>query len=197
MSNAIKGYTVVAYPESMPKDYVNLLDVLPFGYCYSLHDKDVDDDGVIKKAHIHFFFYGCPSAKQKEYIHTSLGVYYGECVRNSSAMYDYLTHNNHPNKYHYSVDNIIKSSKWNQDLFDCSYVPKHNYSADIIEIIKHYGIIEYSDLMPLVIASGDDALISESQKYWVTRYLDSLRHSHIPNAENECSRTEHGGNDDE
>ena len=123
MSNRIYGYTVVSYPESMPPNWRLQLNSLPFGYASCLHDKDVkvDDDGVVteKKAHIHFFFQGKVTKRQKEYIHGALGVSYGEDVRSASGLFDYLTHEHNPDKYHYSKDSIQYSQKVLDSTFHC------------------------------------------------------------------------------
>ena len=173
MANKIYGYTVVAYPESMPDDWRIKLGSLPFGYCYALHDEDVDDDGVLKKPHEHFYFQGSPTKKQKEYIHGALGVSYGEPVRSAGGMYDYLTHENNPNKYHYSKDIILHSEKWNQELFDSIYVPVPSVN-EVMDIIEEYDITEYFDLMRLFKKLGRDDLLTYSAKaYWVERYITS------------------------
>lgn len=173
--NAKLGYLVVAYPESMPTGWAERLEGLPFGYAYCLHDKDVDDDGVLKKAHIHFFFQGLPTKRQKEYIHACLGVHYGQDCRSASAAYDYLTHENNPDKYHYDKESIAHSRKWSQEDFDAIYTPKIDYTIEIMQIIVENDIKEYSDLMEWIAFNERQELFSESKKLWVMRYVDSRR----------------------
>lgn len=174
--NAKLGYTVIAYPESMPEGWETMLDCLPFGYAYSIHDKDVNTDtGELKKAHIHFFFQGLPTKKQKEYIHACLGVHYGQDVRSASGLYDYLTHENNPDKYHYDRDSIQHSPKWSQEAFDDLYKPKIDYMGEIMQIIVQYGITEYADLLEWIVANGRQELYADSQRLWVMRYIDSRR----------------------
>lgn len=176
MANQINGFTVVAYPESMPSNWATELDKLPFGYCSALHDKDINEEtGQLKKAHMHFFFQGNPSKSQKEYIYASLGISYGEVVRNASAMYDYLTHEDKPEKYHYSRDIINVSRKWCQEIFDLHYTPKVDTTAELIRFIEENAIDEYRDLMIELAKMSRDDLIKEAQKYWVMRYVDSRR----------------------
>lgn len=182
--NKIYGYTVVAYPESMPDDWEERLDSLTFGYCYALHDKDwkVTDDGEVlpKKAHMHFYFQGKPTSKQKKYIQESLNVSYGEDVRSASGMFDYLTHENHPNKQHYERDSIKKSVKWDDEMFEMSYVPKIEFEAVVLELITKYNICEYSQLIDIIMGQEYDefeksGIMKEVKKYWVMRYIDSRR----------------------
>lgn len=183
MGRAIVGYTIIAYPESMPDDWQMKLEKLPFGYCYALHDKDtrVDDDGVIeqKKAHMHFFFLGTVSQKQKNYISASLGVnIQGQPVRRASDMYDYLTHENAPDKYHYPKEIIVHSSKWSQEEFEtiASRDPDvADHTSEIIRIVAQENITEYSDLMDYLNENGYEQLLSASKALWVMRYIDSRR----------------------
>lgn len=185
MARAIVGYTIIAYPESMPDDWQMKLEKLPFGYCYALHDKDtrVDDDGVIvqKKAHMHFFFLGAVNQKQKNYISASLGVnIQGQPVRRASDMYDYLTHENAPDKYHYSKEIIVHSSKWSQEEFE-TIASRDQDTADhvieIMQIVAQENITEYSDLLDYLLENGCEQLLRASRALWVMRYIDSRRNA--------------------
>lgn len=185
MGNAIVGYTIIAYPESMPDDWQMKLEKLPFGYCYALHDKDirVDDDGVIepKKAHMHFFFLGAVSQKQKNYISASLGVnIMGQPVRRASDMYDYLTHENATEKYHYPKEIIVHSNKWSQEDFETIAsrdLDKADHAVDILQIVRQADITEYSDLMDYLLDNGYEQLLSAAKAYWVKQYIDSRRNA--------------------
>lgn len=185
MGRAIVGYTIIAYPESMPDDWQTKLEKLPFGYCYALHDKDtrVDDDGVIvqKKAHMHFFFLGTVSQKQKNYISASLGLnIQGQPVRRASDMYDYLTHENSAEKYHYSKEIITHSSKWSQEEFETIASRDQDtaeHTGEIIQIVNQENITEYSDLMDYLNENGYVQLLSASKALWVMRYIDSRRNA--------------------
>lgn len=181
MSNRVQGYTVVAYPESMPEGWEEKLDRLPFGYCAALHDKDkkIDEEGheEIKKSHMHFYFQGSCTAKQKRYIHDCLGVSYGENVRSISGLYDYLTHENHPTKQHYDRSIISHSAKWCQEAFEMEYVPKRNRGLEIMQLVRDNGITEYYKLMEMLLLIGDEELTAEAKSLWVMRYMDSMRYS--------------------
>lgn len=179
--NCINGYTVVAYQESMPQDWQMKLDLLPFGYLYAIHDKDIYTDGQnageLKKTHLHFCFQGKATKKQKQYIHEALGVKYGQDIRNFSAFYDYLTHENHKNKYHYDKSVIKQSFKWEQELFDAQYKPKIDYTTQLIQFIDKNNIVEYSELFGAILGEfgADEEILKVAKQYWVIRYIDSKR----------------------
>lgn len=176
MGSKINGYTVVAYPESMADDWERELCALPFGYASSLHDKDTDGSGQLKKAHVHIFFQGKPTKRQKEYIHRALGISYGEDVRSAQGMFDYLTHENNPEKYHYSRDNIHYSSKWSQELFEVSCVNSTDYTQQLIEYILENGISEYSELMISLMHDNKMEFMKTAKQPFIWHFIDSLRH---------------------
>lgn len=176
MANKIYGYTVVCWPESMPDDWETALLSLPFGYALSLHDKDTDDSGKLKKAHMHIYFQGKPTKHQKEYIHRALGITYGENVQSAQGMFDYLTHENNPEKYHYSRDNIQYSPKWSQELFEVSCSGATDYTQQLIEYILENGIYEYSELMVNLIHDNKLEYIKTAKQPFIWHFIDSLRH---------------------
>lgn len=178
MSNKIYGYAVVAYPESMPSDWQQKLEVLPFGYCYAKHDKDVNKEtGELKKAHIHFYFQGHPTSSQKKVIYESLNIHeYGEDVRSADGMYQYLTHSNYPDKYQYSKDIIRQSTKWNQELFE-SNLSFEASESELIDFILSNNITEYAGLMVSIVTSGRTTEFMKMAKQpWVYHFIDSLRY---------------------
>lgn len=185
MSNKIWGYTVVSYPESMPENWRLQLENLPMGYCYAIHDKDpkIDENGEIigtKKAHIHFFFQGRPTSKQKEYIHATLNVSYGESVHDPMKMYEYLTHKNNPDKFHYPIDSIKHSDKWEQELFEqaCSYSPDgKSKTVELLTFMKPYH--EYYDLLQALVEQDRLDLISEAKQPWVKNALMSKKYGDL------------------
>lgn len=174
----IYGYTVVSYPESMPGDWKIKLNYLPFGYAYCLHDMDVDEKtGEKKKEHIHFFFQGVATKKQKEYIHDSLCIGYGENIHSASGMYDYLTHENNPDKYHYSKDSIVYSEKWSQEIFD-TYYTKTIKKGDIMRYIYSNRVRGYHKLLDSLLRDGkEDWLDYCTNHIWVRNYVNDIRYS--------------------
>lgn len=178
-----KGYLVIAYPESMPPAWAETLQVLPFGYACALHDKDtwkVDTGehkaGELKKPHMHFFFQGVPTKKEREFIHAALGVKRGEDCRNYSAAWDYLTHENSRDKYRYSKDIIQYSPKFSQEEFEENYEPKREPDKVIMRIVEALNIVEYSQLLAALYDEEDDVRM-EAHKYWVPKYIDSRRNA--------------------
>jgi hypothetical protein len=91
-------------------------------------------------------------------------------------MYEYLTHKNNPDKYHYPIDSIIQSDKWEQELFEqaCSYTTDPNEKmVELLSIVRQYHITEYSEAVDKLLELGRLDLLGEVKKSWVQRYMTS------------------------
>lgn len=178
LANKKLGLTLVAYPESLPSDWVLQLEQLPLGFCYALHDKDTDENGKTKKAHVHIYFQGTPNAKQKKYISQVTGISYLIDVRSASDMFEYLTHENHSDKYHYDKSIIHYSNDWSQEAFEmlCKTEGQKNITyGEIIDIVKTNKLKNMYELTEYINANCDDAesyfLIMRKNAYQLKEYL--------------------------
>lgn len=104
-----RNWTFVVYPESVPKNWTQLVDEYRVPWvCSPLHDKDVNPDGEIKKAHWHviMFFSSKKSFEQIKKITDSLKGPKPQRVENAKGMVRYLIHMDNPEKYQYSKSDI-------------------------------------------------------------------------------------------
>ena len=90
-------------------------------------------------------------------------------------MYEYLTHENNPEKYHYPRDIIQVSAKWCQEAFDMQYVPSRDTDREIYALIKQHNILEYFDLLDECYKTGDKELIRAANNHKWVAYLNSKR----------------------
>lgn len=112
MNNVIKTRTFggVLYEDS---GTYNFDDVLLAGknyfadFCYILHDKDVTENGELKKPHIHWLGRR-KNASSVNYIADVMGLKVNEIevIRNWKGAIRYLTHIDYPDKYQYSIEDI-------------------------------------------------------------------------------------------
>lgn len=104
----------VLYPDSTSYDCTAVLDrlqeIFPF-WAYVLHDKDVDANGEIKKAHYHWI------GKQENpapasTIANKLGVAVNDVCycKSVKAQVQYLIHKNDPDKFQYPPTDVVSSS---------------------------------------------------------------------------------------
>lgn len=86
-------------------------------YAFVIHDKDRNDDGLQKEAHIH-----CVLRLDNAYNFKTIGNWFGipaNCVgkingRLSDAL-NYLTHRNAPDKFQYSDDEVVSNFDWKSE----------------------------------------------------------------------------------
>ena len=102
------------------EDFVNNAETIPRAYAYIVHDKDILDNGDLKRLHIHLIL--CYSnARSIDSVEKSLLEYMNknelehqnvfiEPCRNVKSAFDYLIHKNNKDKYQYSLDDVVCSS---------------------------------------------------------------------------------------
>lgn len=104
-----RNFTTVVYPESAPKDWMELLSqqCVP-AFVSPLHDKDVNPDGELKKAHYHviIMFDNVKTLDQAKEIFELIGGVGGEAVKSLRSCTRYLCHLDHPDKVQYPMDNV-------------------------------------------------------------------------------------------
>lgn len=102
-----RSWTFLVYPDSAPEDWENTL--MGLKYCYCLHDKDVNKDGQVKKAHIHVLltFDGSVTYNTIKDITDSLNCPIPQSVKSLRGMIRYLIHADNKDKHHYDRKEII------------------------------------------------------------------------------------------
>lgn len=104
-----KSFTIELYPEW--SFYMNIIAYIQaFKHAFIIHDKDVKEDGTIKKEHCHLVLvYGgrrTLSSVQNEFKKLQVEPRFVQTC-NERAMLRYLTHKDDLDKYQYSRDEII------------------------------------------------------------------------------------------
>lgn len=138
------------------KDLVDMCDLNCSHYALSLHDKDINEDGELKKPHIH-----CILRFGKQYTCNRIMNMFGEKMARPLIFiedefcryYDYLTHKDEVDKYQYPEDQIVTDdlSYWKREYDNHIRSPTDNDNVaeniinDMIatlptrELVKKYG----------------------------------------------------------
>lgn len=152
-----RTWTFVVYPESAPKNWVEMLDGYHVPWIQSpLHDKDVNPDGEKKKAHWHIvmLFDGKKSYSQIKEITDSINAPIPQKTLNTRGLVRYLIHMDNPEKYQYDRSEIVSHAGADVDqYFQLSTSSKNAVLWDIIEFIKRNEIDSLIDLMDYVQAN--------------------------------------------
>lgn len=145
-----RNWSAVVYPESLPKNWLDILQDLRIPIAVSpLHDKDVNPDGEIKKAHYHLIIcFDGPTTLNNviECVTKPLNAPNPVKCLSVRGSWRYFMHLDNPDKAAYSGQDIKYLGGFDiQDYLSSSEITK--CILKIHEIIIENKIIEYWDLM--------------------------------------------------
>lgn len=183
-------WTTILYPESAASNFMDVLKDFHVPFLLSpLHDKDVDGDGVIKKAHYHLVLYfdSLKSAAQAQVIFDAIGGVGCQSVQSPVSYARYLIHADDPDKYQYAAEDVVA---YGLDYLQCSLDEKSQKYlgiSDVITYVIENNIESFSKL--LIVTSQLNRHIFEvvcDNAYLVKTFMSSIRHDRI-----ECSKQEY------
>lgn len=180
-----RNWTFIVYPDSAPENWIEILreEQVPF-IISPLHDKDVNADGEIKKAHWHVMvlFKGNKSFNQIKEITDKLNAPVPQKVNDTKAMARYFLHLDNPEKIQYDKRDLrvyggIDIEKY---LTSVSEQKDERYRGirEMCQFVDENGIVEFSDLMSYAMIHREDwfALLCDNSAYVVGLYIKSRRH---------------------
>lgn len=167
MTNAkAHNWTFLVYPESAPEDWEDIL--AGYTYCYCLHDKDVDKNGKLKKAHIHVLlsFDGTTTYNAVKQLTDALTSPIPQPARSLRGMIRYLIHADNKNKYQYDR-NAIVSVGMDQEI-EQAFAPKKTdddkkddrvaLGDKLVSVINSHNLINWSQLIDFLRLADDKDL---------------------------------------
>jgi hypothetical protein len=108
-----RKFALLLYPED--DSHVDALEVIKqsYDYAYILHDKDLDEDGKIKKSHWHVLITTGKNQKWSSALAEDLKITenYIRKVKNLDRALEYLIHLNDEDKHQYSIDEVCGTLK--------------------------------------------------------------------------------------
>lgn len=150
---------LLLYPDD--KSHMQALETIKTEYehAYILHDKDCDDDGVLKKAHYHVIV-NFKQARWNTALAKELDIKtnYMQQIKNNDAMMEYLIHLNDEDKHQYDVSEIKGTMKQK-----CIKVINNDGKDECVKVIE---LIEYIDSNKHYITYRSFAHWCASQGYW-------------------------------
>lgn len=182
---ALKGrnWAFVMYPESMPEDWFDRLQMTGLPFAISpLHDKDLNPTGEEKKPHYHVICYYENSTTQKavkelvcDLVNATLPIK----LESMQGMYRYHIHQDNPEKYQYDDrDRTFING------FDVSKVESLTYTEvskllqSIQKFIVNEHITEYSDLLDILLDSNEFNMwdVARNHTLFLNSYITSRRY---------------------
>lgn len=175
-------WTFLIYPDSAPKNWYELLEDLHLPTCVSpLHDRDVNPDGEIKKAHYHVMIcWDGPTSQSNVQDISNLFSGVLPCpVASVKGMYNYFTHKDNPEKFQYDYKDIVCISGFNIDDYR-TYTSNEilEMRLKIDEFIRIGFILEYHELREKLIDYDIELYMYVSNNTMLYKaFLDSKRNS--------------------
>lgn len=148
-----KWWTVVTYSESMPDNFIDVVEKIAVPCVMSPeHDKDIKEDGTIKKNHFHWLirFDSLKSAEQviRDFCIPMGAPKYAEIVHSPYGTYKYLTHENCIDKVKYDSCEIIPFNGFTEDMISqVSDIENYDNLKIIINFAYENNITSFSELV--------------------------------------------------
>lgn len=128
-----RTWNAVVYPESLPENWRELLDDTHLQWVESpLHDKDINATGETKKAHYHLSIvwdgpvtYKCAANLIREVLNGAAP----QACHSLRGSVRYMAHIDNPEKYQYSVNDIIGHGGIDLDEL---LMPSESYQQEIL-----------------------------------------------------------------
>ena len=184
MADIKKRYwTFVLYPESAPEDWRQQLQLSGLMCAISpVHDRDVNPDGEVKKAHYHIILcYGNTTTYSNvKRLTDSLSQPIPQPLDQVRGMYRYFTHKDNPDKAQYSDDDIVSINGFDiRDFVDLTSSEVDNIKRSIQSLILELNITEYSVLMDYLLSydNQDFYSVAASNTIFFNTYLSSRRNA--------------------
>ncbi len=155
-----RAWTFVAYPDSLPNDWVDQLRMSGLQCAISpLHNRDVNPTGELKKPHYHVILvYGNPTtySNVKSLTNGKLGQTVPQPLEQVRGMYRYFTHDDNPEKAQYSKADIQVINGFDvHDFVELTRSEVEKAKRDVIRLIRDNGLTEYADLIDFLMDGGE------------------------------------------
>lgn len=176
-----RNWTLVVYPESAPKNWRDILDDLHISWIESpLHDKDVNPDGEVKKAHWHvlLIFEGNKSFDQVKELTERIHAPIPQRVESARGMVRYMIHLDNPEKFQYPKSKIIGHGGANvESYFELSATNRLDILKDIVLFVRENEVTEFADLTFYAIENEPDwfDVIANHNSIFLRNLLASMR----------------------
>lgn len=177
-----RNWSIIVYPESAPENWRSLLDETHIEWIESpLHEFDTNPTGEVKKPHYHvlLLFGGVKSYDQVcEFIKPLNGPIPQRC-HNARAMVRYFAHLDNPDKFQYSISDIIPHGGVDiSELLKPSTSERYSLIKEICEYVGANNITEFYELMDYAMDEKFDSwfpLLCDNSAYIVNQYIKSNR----------------------
>ncbi|MCX4270580.1 MAG: replication protein [Lachnospiraceae bacterium] len=145
-----RNWTFVAYPESVPQNWRDILDEQHIQWIESpLHDKDLNADGEAKKAHWHILvmFEGNKSFEQIKELTEQIHATIPQKCASVKGLVRYMAHLDNPEKVQYDRGAIIGHGGVDvAEYLKPTSSSRYQLIGEMMDFVRDNDIIELEDL---------------------------------------------------
>lgn len=178
-------WATLLYPESCNPDFRKLLSDMAVPCLVSpLHDKDINDDGSLKKSHYHIImkFKTQKSDLQIADIVSSIGGVGCEIVHDVGQYARYLIHLDDPDKAQYDSSNVFVIGDLDYNRLIAPSIQAVDAFVEVIDLIENNGIDTYTELVRLCRKNRPELIkVLMDKSYALNIYLRGIRQSDAKN----------------
>lgn len=178
-----RNWTFFVYPDSAPENWRDILNEMHMPWIESpLHDKDVDANGELKKAHWHILllFGSKKSYEQVREVTLRLKAPNPQKVMNLKGVVRYFAHMDDPDKFQYSKSEIIGHAGADPLIYlSASSGERYELIKEMISFVKENEVDEIQDLIDYAMENRFDdwfPLLCDNSAFIMNNYIKSIRH---------------------
>lgn len=176
-----RHWTFVMYPDSLPENYLEILQQTGLEVAISpLHNRDLDKEKELKKAHYHVLlcFPGPTTYKKVCSITQKLNATIPQRVLSVKGIYRYFTHKDNPEKYQYDEQEIVCLNGFDSENFVAMTTSQIKMIVrELTDIILNKNILEYVDLIDFLVTNEmyDFLDVASTKTIYFNTLISSLR----------------------
>lgn len=177
-----RNWAFILYLDSAPSNWRDILQETGCMFAISpYHDKDVNADGTIKKAHYHIImcYDGPTSYNVVKRITDSVNATIPQPLEQIRGYYRYFTHKDNPEKYQYEESDITTINGFDiNNYVEMTYTEVSNILCQLQHMIREYHILEYSDLLDFLIDNDLREMwdVAKNHTLLLDKYISSRRY---------------------
>lgn len=180
-----RSFATVVYPESAPEQWFNIFELLKIPALISpLHDRDINPDGTVKKAHYHVcvFFEGKKSSEQVREIFATFGGVGLETINSIRGYARYLCHLDNPEKAQYSPSEVRSFGGMDYRDITSSAADRHALIREMASFCRDNNITEFADLYEYALDYNEEWFnaLSDNAGWIFDKLIRSRRHRSNP-----------------
>lgn len=178
MSKKGRYWACVGYPESLPINYIEVLQETGLQVAISpLHDRDLNPDNTYKKPHYHIIlcYEGPTTYNNVKTLTDSLNMTIPIKLESLKGMYRYHLHLDNPEKFQYDDRDRILLNGFDNNVNELTRTEVNKLIGELIDFICDNDIIEYSDLICLVREQPNMFDVASNHTIFFNTFLTSRR----------------------